>query len=352
MKRFFSILFVVALSAFSLHSTALAIPECGKGFKYSRYDAACIPIECPTGTHYSYTGTECLCNDESLHACTDPETGIATKCVPKSEICIVENNSTTDETNIPIVRDDTNSNAIKASISKLEGDVEYQKGGQGEFLPLTADVVLEQGDIISTGFESEALLSFGDFTQVKVYQMSQILIDESFSKDNIIKTRMHINTGSVAAKVRHTPSIRSDFSVGTQNLISAGIRDSEMLVSYDKQGNTVIYSIEDKAYVQVNEGDKEYTLAQGYKTSVNDLGDYETDTFAQSELPTSSIKFNDWVGVLDTVDTSPVANSNLIYIIGAICMGLVCLGLLVVLIVFMLRRNSKKQIPVEQAPVS
>jgi len=311
-------------------------------FEYSTYSAACVPKECPPGTHYSYTGTLCLCDDESLQACTDPETGITSKCIPKNEICIVESDdsedgdSEDDGENIPIVN--------IAHVSKITGDdVTYQKGGKGEDLPLTEDTILEEGDVINTGFDSAVLLRFGDFTQVMIHQTSSIRFDESFSEENIERTRMYLNVGAVSARVRHTPSIRSDFSVSTAGMSSASIRNSAMSVTFDDTyyGDTVVYVTEDKAYITQEEGDEEFEVTEGDKIQINDLGDQEKTAYTLDEIPPMELEYDEWTGVFDTVEADD--NTETVIIIAAVCGSLFCLILVAGVSIFLLtRRRSNK----------
>jgi len=128
---------------------------------------------------------------------------------------------------------------LSMRILKLRGDVEYQPAGEAEFRPLTPDVVIKEGDTISTGFGSSGYFRIGQ-REFMVGQMTQLRIDEFLHDNEIDKTIMFLRIGSVAAKERHTNAIRSDFSVVTPT-VSASPRGTEFIVSVAEDGATTTY---------------------------------------------------------------------------------------------------------------
>lgn len=131
--------------------------------------------------------------------------------------------------------------AQEATIKALDGDVEVQVAPAKDFVAAKVGDKLKAGDFISTGYESLATLAFEDNSEVRVTAMTQLCIDEFLTKENRTKTQLYLRVGSVQAKVKHTASIRSDFSVVTPTC-TASVRGSEERVTYlPGFGTTVEY---------------------------------------------------------------------------------------------------------------
>lgn len=131
--------------------------------------------------------------------------------------------------------------AQEATIKAMTGDVEMQALPAKDFVAAAVGAKLKTGDFISTGYDSTAVLAFEDNSEVQVSAMTQLRIDEFLNKDNRTKTQLFLRVGSVQAKVKHTASIRSDFSVVTPTC-TASVRGSEERVTYlPGFGTTVEY---------------------------------------------------------------------------------------------------------------
>jgi peptide/nickel transport system substrate-binding protein len=168
-------------------------------------------------------------------------------------------------------------------VVEIVGEVEYKEPDK-DFVPLTVGTVLKQGWYVATGFESEVVLDFG-YAELTVPQLTQLRIDEFTSKENIKKTQMYLFVGAIAAKVKHTDAIRSDFSVTTPTANSS-IRGSEMVVKYDENTRiTTVYVTEDQAYVK-GVSDEVIIVGENQKTVVNGDGSVsEPESFTAAELP-------------------------------------------------------------------
>lgn len=172
-----------------------------------------------------------------------------------------------------------------AVVYKLSGDVEISKGGGKNFVPAKIGDILKKGDFISTGFDSRASVDFG-YGQLDVGKMTQLRIDEFTDKDNLKKTQLFLQIGSVQAKVKHTNSGRSDFSVVTPTANSS-IRGSAMVVSYDeKSKKTDVLVTEDKAYVKGLKDGVEVEVLEGKKVVVDESQKVsKSESFSSSDLP-------------------------------------------------------------------
>jgi len=182
---------------------------------------------------------------------------------------------------------------ITAKVARVSGDAQYLKGGKEPAIPLKAGTVLEQGDRLLTGFDTEVLLNVGATSTLRVFETTNLRIDEFLSEKNIEKTRLYLEVGRIAAKVNQNDSVRGDFSVTTPTANSA-VRDSEMVVSFDKDKNlTTVYVTSDKAYVKGLNDQAEAEIPADQKVTVdasNTVG--HPAAFTQSELPQTTLTSN------------------------------------------------------------
>ncbi len=177
-----------------------------------------------------------------------------------------------------------------AVVYKISGDVEVSHDGGKNFVPARIGDILKKGDFISTGYDSRGSVDFG-YGQLDVGKMTQFRIDEFSDKENIKKTQLFLQVGSVQAKVKHTNSGRSDFSVVTPTANSS-IRGSGMVVSYDdKSKKTEVLVTEDKAYVKGLKDAAEVEVMEGKKVVVDESQKVsKSESFASSDLPAGSLK--------------------------------------------------------------
>lgn len=190
-----------------------------------------------------------------------------------------------------------------ALIVRLQGDVELQRLGASASIPLTIETVLQEGDTIVTGYESEVVVWFGDTNQLVVPQLTSLRIDELVvDPGKRVTTQLYLNIGRVRARIQHTPSTRSDFSVVTPTA-HASIRGSEMQVTYDENsGATIVEVLEDEAVVRAAGGGEETTLAEGEIATVDIDGLVEVST-AQNEDPVG-------IGEGETIDSIAVTEES------------------------------------------
>jgi hypothetical protein len=175
---------------------------------------------------------------------------------------------------------------IRATTASVTGDVEYSQDGGKTFQPLTVGTVIEQGFQVSTGFEGAVRLNFG-YGDLSVPQLTILRVDEYTSSNNLKKTQLFLQIGAVSVRVKHTDAIRGDFSVATETMANASIRDSEMIVTYAKEtGLSTVYTVEDLAYVVGVSGAAEVQVPQGQKVVVAQDGTASTPAiYTAAELP-------------------------------------------------------------------
>ncbi|MBS3167584.1 hypothetical protein J4216_00465 [Candidatus Woesearchaeota archaeon] len=190
---------------------------------------------------------------------------------------------------------------MKAKITDIKGEVEYSTDGGKTFKPLTKDVVLKEGDFISTGFESSANLDLG-YGKLEVYSLTQFRLDEFTRKENLEKTQLYLRVGAIKPILKHRAAIRGDFSVTTPTA-SSSIRGSEMIVVYNNQTNTTtVYVTEDEAFVKTPNS-PEQKIAVSNKVIITSDGLINPVTFNSEEVAgfkseSSSFNFYWLIGII------------------------------------------------------
>lgn len=173
---------------------------------------------------------------------------------------------------------------LDVKISGIKGEVEYRRKGDSQDRTFTKDVVLQEGDVILTGDKGNVTLALGNQT-LNIYPWTSFRVDESLKGDNVKKTKLYLEVGAVAGKVKHTAAIRSDFAVTTPNA-NASIRGSAMTVQYDKDsGVTSVYVTEDAADVWGKGPGLKQAVKKGYMVTVGTDGKVGKPVrFKQSDL--------------------------------------------------------------------
>lgn len=173
---------------------------------------------------------------------------------------------------------------LDVKISAVKGEVEYRRKGESEDRTFTKDVVLQEGDTILTGYKGNVTLALGNQT-LNIYPWTSFRVDESLKGGNVKKTKLYLEVGAVAGKVKHTAAIRSDFAVATPNA-NASIRGSAMTVQYDKEsGVTSVYVTEDAADVWGKGPGIKQVVKKGYMVTVGADGKVSKPVrFKQSDL--------------------------------------------------------------------
>jgi hypothetical protein len=97
-----------------------------------------------------------------------------------------------------------------AKVESVTGKVEIYK--ENSWRPLTAGTTLSKGDIISTGFNSEAVVSIKD-SSVKLSALTRMTVEQLTENDKKEKTQLFIDSGKITASVKHAENKRTDFKV-------------------------------------------------------------------------------------------------------------------------------------------
>lgn len=100
--------------------------------------------------------------------------------------------------------------AENATVVSLKGKVEVSR--EGKWIPLSENAKISEGEVISTGFKSEAVLKYegslmqlGPLTRITLEQLAQ-----SDTKDSV---SVYLNTGAVSSQVTHSTNKRVSYTV-------------------------------------------------------------------------------------------------------------------------------------------
>ncbi len=107
----------------------------------------------------------------------------------------------------------TASAQITAVVSELRGRVELLVQGGG-WKPATQGAVVAQGTMISTGFNSTAVLKMG-LSTVTVQQLTRLRLDQLVEQQGKISTSFTLPIGRVQAAVKSANNSPQDFQIRT-----------------------------------------------------------------------------------------------------------------------------------------
>lgn len=100
--------------------------------------------------------------------------------------------------------------AADAVILSVIGTVEI--GKDGTWKPAARGSIVTEGDLISTGFKSEALIKFNDAT-LKLGSLTQVNLEQLVSSQKKDTATVYLKTGSVRSTVTHTSNKKVSYTV-------------------------------------------------------------------------------------------------------------------------------------------
>lgn len=116
---------------------------------------------------------------------------------------------------------------LEAKIASVTGKVELKQGESWK--QLKAGDTLKKGDVISTGFKSSATITINSST-VEIGALTRITLDELATSASRDSTKIHLESGTVQADVKHPNSKKVDFSVSTP-VATASVRGTKIGVN-------------------------------------------------------------------------------------------------------------------------
>ena len=154
-----------------------------------------------------------------------------------------------------------------ATVKEFSGKVEV-KPANGDWQPVSADMVVGQGATVSTGFNSRLVLQIG-LTQLTVKPLTRLLLEELVKRESTNVTGLNLKVGRVNANVKSAAGERSEFTLkGPAS--TAAVRGTE----FDYDGYTL----------QVTEGVVQFfnLLSQVRPVGAGDRSETDGYTFPSS----------------------------------------------------------------------
>lgn len=122
---------------------------------------------------------------------------------------------------------------LEAKVKSVTGKVERKESTS--WVALKAGDTLKSGDVISTGFDSQAVLIVGEST-VTVKALTRLTLAQLMASNTKDKASIVLDSGSVKASVKHS-SKKADFTVKTPSA-TASVRGTEFTI--DSMANLTV----------------------------------------------------------------------------------------------------------------
>ena len=110
--------------------------------------------------------------------------------------------------------------ALDGVVVDVIGKVEKQNGDS--WITLKKGDILVPGDVVSTGFKSEAILSIGEST-VTVRALTRLTIEQLYEKNKNHISSVYLDAGSICADIKPVENKRVGFTVKTP-AVTASVR--------------------------------------------------------------------------------------------------------------------------------
>ena len=122
--------------------------------------------------------------------------------------------------------------AVSATVVSAEGKVEVERGGK--WIPLSANAAVSEGEIISTGFKSKAVLRYqGSVLQLGA--LTRVTLEKLAAGEKNDTVAVYLNTGAVKSTVKPLENRRVHYTVRNPVAV-ASVRGTE----FDFSGDGVI----------------------------------------------------------------------------------------------------------------
>lgn len=157
-----------------------------------------------------------------------------------------------------------------AIIKSSTGKVEIQAKGASEWKAVNQGQKIETGTIISTGFNSNAVLGIGN-SEIFIKPLTRISLDELMSKGDVFKTDLNLKLGKVTADVKTTEGLKNDFTLKTP-VSTAAVRGTKFTAGI----NTI--SVDSGKIAYSNKVGQTRTVSSGSSSSVGTIGSSATAT--------------------------------------------------------------------------
>ncbi len=103
--------------------------------------------------------------------------------------------------------------ADQAILKTLSGKVELNTGGTS-WIPAKQGQTIAKGTVISTGFNSNAVVDLGS-SEIFLKPLTRIALEDLSTSGNIIKTNLNLRLGRIDADVKTTEGLKHNFTLRT-----------------------------------------------------------------------------------------------------------------------------------------
>ena len=148
-------------------------------------------------------------------------------------------------------------------IQTATGKVEVRPPGAG-WSPAVEEMRVPSGSIISTGFNSRAVLDLGEST-VEVGPLTRMSVTELVRRESSVTTELFLDVGRVRAEVRSAEGLRHDFTVRS-TVSTASVRGTVL------EGDGEQWQSEEGTFEVTNRGGQKVTVTGGESTTVTGFG--------------------------------------------------------------------------------
>lgn len=161
---------------------------------------------------------------------------------------------------------------ISVIIYRIRGDVEVDIGKTG-YKPAKEGMVLHEGDYVSTGFDSSAVLKIPNIAILDVGEMTSFAISQLAVEGNVAKTMLSLRAGEVKSAISPRGGRRASFEISTPTSTVA-VRGTEFYTSYDDENMlTRVYVIDGEVDVSDKDRGHNIVLERDQYVTVGEDGD-------------------------------------------------------------------------------
>ncbi len=166
----------------------------------------------------------------------------------------------------------------RAKFVNLEGRVQVKKVNSVQWVEATLSMTLDKGDLVQTGSDSDARITFADGTIYLVKPYTLVTVEENFTENNRpTSVAMRINTGAVDLATPNLGSPDSKASVRSEDATTQLHSNSRAAVKFDperKESEVVVSS----GNAQVQRGQEKVDLSPHEKVTIPSGGPIQKST--------------------------------------------------------------------------
>ncbi len=174
----------------------------------------------------------------------------------------------------------------------VQGDVQITASGAMESELAQTGALLSEGDTISAGTDSAAVLRLEEYGKITVSSNSELRIDKKELQDEIINARLNLSTGTIKGNFKKLPD-GSLIELATPTAVAA-VRGTILYVGY-VNGVYTVYCPSGSITV-TTPGGQTMDLAAGQAASVDAMGDL-------AAMDPNSAEFQAALSSFEVVDT-------------------------------------------------